>query len=259
MVIMTKDGATLFETIPRTVTLHAAAGLRGRARPAMPSISTACRSPAGTGGNTNASRQDRRPDPAARRRRRHHAEPARRDRARPDHRLCRDRRLRRSAAGARRPVHLVRRARAFPPPARWSTALPARSALNAAYGFRAPAAIRRCCATAAPTAPAMSHNTGGGASYADLLISYREQLDQPMAFDPAAGDRHHAERLRLFSTNAISWFEGVRKDASTAAEAKEALAHAHGGGAVQRRPASTSTRKCRCCSISSTPTRPRRG
>ena len=70
----------------------------------------------------------------------------------------------------------------------------------------------------------MLHNTGGGASYADLLIAYGDKLDQPMAFDAAAGDRHHAERRQRFSTNAIGWFEGVRKDASRAAEAKEALA-----------------------------------
>ena len=36
--------------------------------------------------------------------------------------------------------------------------------------FRARAAIRNCCATAAPTARATSHNTGGDAAYSDLLI-----------------------------------------------------------------------------------------
>ena len=53
--------------------------------------------------------QDRRPGPTARQRRRHHAEPARRDRARPDHRLRRNRRFRRTVAARGRPLHLARR------------------------------------------------------------------------------------------------------------------------------------------------------
>ena len=67
------------------------------------------------------------------------------------------------------------------------------------------------------------HNSGGGASYADLLISYSEKLDQPIAFDAGAAIGT-TQSVSSFSTNAISWFEGVRKDASSAAEGKEALA-----------------------------------
>lgn len=67
------------------------------------------------------------------------------------------------------------------------------------------------------------HNTGANASYADLLIDYSEKLDEPMAFDPAAA-AGTTQSVSAFSANAISWFEGVRKDASNAADAKEALA-----------------------------------
>ena len=48
------------------------------------------------------------------------------------------------------------------------------------------AAIPTCCATAGPTGPSMFTIPGGGASYADLLISYSEKLDEPIAFDAAA-------------------------------------------------------------------------
>jgi flagellar hook-associated protein 1 FlgK len=44
-----------------------------------------------------------------------------------------------------------------------------------------------------------------------------------MAFDPAAAVGT-TQSVTDFSTSAISWFEGTRKNASTAADAKEALA-----------------------------------
>jgi flagellar hook-associated protein 1 FlgK len=67
------------------------------------------------------------------------------------------------------------------------------------------------------------HNTGGGSSYADLLIGYSDALDQPTTFD-AAAKIGTSQSVSDFSTSAISWFEGTRKDASTAKDAKEALA-----------------------------------
>jgi flagellar hook-associated protein 1 FlgK len=67
------------------------------------------------------------------------------------------------------------------------------------------------------------HNTDGAASYTDLLLSYSDNLDTPMTFDSAAAVGT-SQSLASFSTSAIGWFEGVRKDASTAAQAKEALA-----------------------------------
>ncbi|MDW6024426.1 flagellar hook-associated protein FlgK [Mesorhizobium sp. BAC0120] len=70
---------------------------------------------------------------------------------------------------------------------------------------------------------AYKHNTTGAASYSDLLFSYSKNLDAPMAFDPAASNGTTLS-LSSFSTNAISWFEGMRSNASTAADAKAALA-----------------------------------
>jgi flagellar hook-associated protein 1 FlgK len=65
-------------------------------------------------------------------------------------------------------------------------------------------------------------NTGGNASYSDLLIRYSQNLDKPMAFDPAAGAGSNAS-VMTYSTNAISSFEAARKDASNAADNKNAL------------------------------------
>lgn len=66
-------------------------------------------------------------------------------------------------------------------------------------------------------------NTGGGASFADLLIAYGDRLDTPMAFDPAAGTTTSAT-LSNYAATAIGWLDGVRQAASRATEAKEALA-----------------------------------
>jgi flagellar hook-associated protein 1 FlgK len=67
-------------------------------------------------------------------------------------------------------------------------------------------------------------NTSGGASFADLLIAYGDRLDQPMAFDAAAGITANSG-VTGYAANSIGWFEGVRQQASTAASAKEALAN----------------------------------
>ncbi|CDX31917.1 Flagellar hook-associated protein FlgK [Mesorhizobium sp. SOD10] len=66
-------------------------------------------------------------------------------------------------------------------------------------------------------------NTGGGASYADLLIGYSSKLDQPMAFDSSAGITV-SSGVSDYAANAIGWFEGVRQQASTNADSKQALA-----------------------------------
>jgi flagellar hook-associated protein 1 FlgK len=67
-------------------------------------------------------------------------------------------------------------------------------------------------------------NTTGGASYADLLIAYGDRLDQPMSFDAAAGISANVG-VAGYAASAIGWFEGVRQQASAAADAKEALAN----------------------------------
>lgn len=66
-------------------------------------------------------------------------------------------------------------------------------------------------------------NTGGGSSYSTLLIAYGDRLDQPMAFDAAAGLSATAS-VSGYASNVIGWFEGLRATASTAAETKQALA-----------------------------------
>ncbi|MEW6634211.1 MAG: flagellar hook-associated protein FlgK [Pseudomonadota bacterium] len=66
-------------------------------------------------------------------------------------------------------------------------------------------------------------NTTGGASYSDLLIGYGNKLDQPMAFDTSAGITV-TSGVSDYAANAIGWFEGVRQQASTNADAKQALA-----------------------------------
>ncbi|MER9656341.1 flagellar hook-associated protein FlgK [Mesorhizobium sp. M0152] len=66
-------------------------------------------------------------------------------------------------------------------------------------------------------------NTSGGPSYSSLLIAYGDRLDKPMTFDPAAGISATSS-VTDYAANSIGWFQGVRQQASTAADAKEALA-----------------------------------
>ena len=66
-------------------------------------------------------------------------------------------------------------------------------------------------------------NTGGGASYAELLIAYGNRLDQPMSVSSEAGIVTTAS-VTGYSASAIGWFQGVRQQAATAADTKEALA-----------------------------------
>lgn len=66
-------------------------------------------------------------------------------------------------------------------------------------------------------------NTTGGASYSTLLVAYGDQLDKPMTFDPAARISATSS-VSDYAANSIGWFQGVRQQASTAADAKEALA-----------------------------------
>jgi flagellar hook-associated protein 1 FlgK len=66
------------------------------------------------------------------------------------------------------------------------------------------------------------HNTTGGTSYSDLLLSYAARIDEPMTFDAGAGINGTVS-LSTYSTEAISWFSGIREDASRAAESKNAL------------------------------------
>ena len=51
----------------------------------------------------------------------------------------------------------------------------------------------------------------------------RDRMNAPIAFDPGAGIVSSAS-LSDYSTASIGWFDGMRKEASNAADAKEALA-----------------------------------
>ncbi|MER2536809.1 MAG: flagellar hook-associated protein FlgK [Rhizobiaceae bacterium] len=63
----------------------------------------------------------------------------------------------------------------------------------------------------------------GGSSYSGLLIAYGERIGATMSFDPQAGISPSVS-LSAYSSNAIGWFENLRQEASRAAEAKQALA-----------------------------------
>lgn len=62
----------------------------------------------------------------------------------------------------------------------------------------------------------------GSASYSELLISYGSRLDAPMAFDPDAAIGADTT-IGDYSANSISWLEGMRKESSRAADTKSAL------------------------------------
>ncbi len=66
-------------------------------------------------------------------------------------------------------------------------------------------------------------NPDHNAAFSDLLIRYGDALDEPMPFSAAAGITSKAS-VTTYSANSIGWFEGVRQQASTAADTKEALA-----------------------------------
>lgn len=58
-------------------------------------------------------------------------------------------------------------------------------------------------------------NTTGGASFATLLIGYADRIDAPIVFDPAAGIAANVS-LADFGANAIGWIEGLRQQSSSA-------------------------------------------
>jgi flagellar hook-associated protein 1 FlgK len=66
-------------------------------------------------------------------------------------------------------------------------------------------------------------NPDHNAAFSKLLIQYGDALDKPMSFSPAAGIASNSS-VTTYSANAIGWFEGMRQQAATAADTKEALA-----------------------------------
>ena len=93
--------------------------------------------------------------------------------------------------------------------------------INAAYDSRVggdPHLLRDGGANGA----AYVHNTSGGASYSDLLLSYDDKLGAPITFDASAGIAGTIS-LSAYSTESVSWFSALRQDASRAVENKGAL------------------------------------
>lgn len=217
MVITTKDGTTLFETVPRSVTFTPSAGYTAGTPGNTIYIDNVPVS-AGTGDNTTA-----------------------------DGKLAGLLKLRDGVAStmqsqldeiARGLVTAFAETSSSQPDAAglftWSgaPAIPAAGTLvdglagsisvNAAFDPSAggnPALLRDGGANGA----AYVANTTGGASYSDLLIGYGNKLDQPMAFDTSAGITV-SSGVSDYAANAIGWFEGVRQQASTNADSKQALA-----------------------------------
>ena len=216
MVITTKDGSTLFETVPRSVTFAPSAGYSAGTPGNTVYIDNVPVS-AGTGDNATAdgklagllklrdgvaSTMQSQLDEIARGLVTAFAETAP---SQPN------------AAG----LFTWSGAPAIPPAGTLVDGLAGSISVNAAFDPSAggnPALLRDGGANGA----AYVVNTGG-ASYSDLLISYGNKLDQPMAFDTSAGITV-SSGVSDYAANAIGWFEGVRQQASTNADSKQALA-----------------------------------
>lgn len=110
---------------------------------------------------------------------------------------------------------------AMPPAGLAVQGLAAAISVNTAYDSAAggdPARLRDGGANGA----AYLANTAGASSYGDLLIALTARIDEPMAFDLSAGAGSPSS-LASFSSNAISWLEGQRQDASSAEQTRNAL------------------------------------
>ncbi|WP_031260867.1 flagellar hook-associated protein FlgK [Mesorhizobium sp. LNHC252B00] len=216
MVITTGDGTTLFETIPRTVSFAASAGYTAGAAGNAVYIDNVPIS-AGAGGNTSASGT-----------------------------LAGLLQLRDGVASTMQ-SQLDETARglitAFAETApsqpnktglfTWSGAPAVPAAGTLVNGLAASISVNAVMDPSSGGNPTLLRDGGangaayvantGGASYSTLLIAYGDRLDQPMAFDPAAGVSATSS-VSDYAANSIGWFGGMRQQASTASDAKEALA-----------------------------------
>ncbi|TIV70180.1 MAG: flagellar hook-associated protein FlgK [Mesorhizobium sp.] len=217
MVITTKDGTTLFETVPRSVTFTPSAGYTAGTPGNTIYIDNVPLS-AGTGGNTSAD-----------------GKLAGMLKLRDDVAATMQSQLDEIARGLvtafaetapsqpdRAGLFTWSGAPAIPAAGTLVNGLAGSISVNAAFDPGAggsPALLRDGGANGA----AYISNSSGGASYSDLLIAYGNRLDQPMAFDTSAGLAVNSG-VADYAANAIGWFEGVRQQASTNADTKEALA-----------------------------------
>lgn len=218
MVIMTSDGATLFETIARPVTFTANTTY-GPATSGNAVYIDGVPMSAGTGGNTNASGlisanlQLR--DEVALQMQRQLDEVARGlitafSETDPSGTLA-------DATG----LFTWAGAPAVPSGATLETGLAATISINAAFDAQAggnPNLLRDGGANGA----AYVHNASGAGSFSDLLISYSERLDEPMTFDAIAG-LETSGSVTDFAFNSVGWLESLRQQAAAGSEGKEAL------------------------------------
>ena len=216
MVITTKDGSTLFETVPRSVTFTPSSGYSAGTPGNTIYIDNVPVS-AGTGDNTTA-----------------------------DGKLAGLLKLRDGVAStmqsqldeiARGLVTAFAETAPSQPNAAglftWSGAPAIPAAGTLVDGLAGSISINAAFDPSAGGNPALLRDGGangaayvvntGGASYADLLLSYSNKLDQPIAFDSSAGITV-SSGVSDYAANAIGWFEGVRQQASTNADSKQALA-----------------------------------
>ncbi|TPI43042.1 flagellar hook-associated protein FlgK [Mesorhizobium sp. B3-1-6] len=216
MVITTKDGATLFETVPRSVTFAPSSGYSAGTPGNAVYIDNVPVS-AGTGDNTTA-----------------------------DGKLAGLLKLRDGVAStmqsqldeiARGLITAFAETAPSQPNAAglftWSGAPAIPAAGTLVDGLAGTISVNAAFDPSAGGNPALLRDGGangaayvvntGGASYSDLLIGYGNKLDQPMAFDSSAGITV-SSGVSDYAANAIGWFEGVRQQASTNADSKQALA-----------------------------------
>ena len=73
-----------------------------------------------------------------------------------------------------------------------------------------------------PTTPSPYIVNTGGSSYGDLLDKYNENLEAPMAFDPAT-QIADAPDLLSFASDSMGWLEQLRSTATSADESKTAM------------------------------------
>ncbi|TIN30012.1 MAG: flagellar hook-associated protein FlgK [Mesorhizobium sp.] len=215
MVITTGDGTTLFETIPRTVAFAASAGYTAGAAGNAVYIDNVPIS-AGAGGNTSAS-----------------GTLAGLLQLRDGVASTMQSQLDETARGLI--TAFAETAPSMPNAAglfTWSGAPAISAAGTLVNGLAASISVNAAMDPSSGGNPTLLRDGGangaayvantGGASYSTLLIAYGDRLDQPMTFDPAAGISATSS-VSDYAANSIGWFEGVRQQASTASDAKEAL------------------------------------
>lgn len=218
MVIITRDGATLFETVPRAVTFTAS-GTYGPATAGSAVHVDGVPLRPGTGGNTSASGSI-----AARLQLRDEIAPRMQNQLDEVARGLITAFAETDPGGAQPAatgLFTWPGAPAVPPAGTLIDGLAASVRVNAAMDSAAggsPALLR----DGGANGPAYVHNGSGAASFSDLLLSYARRLEAPMAFDPAAG-LDPARSVSALSFDAVGWVESRRKQAASGAEGKEAL------------------------------------